>query len=64
MQGINEYSPYMYVEHKGLGVPHSPNSFIEDTKSKENVLVQFKYMCLAGACKAVITALKEELGKT
>ncbi|XP_060838182.1 tuberin isoform X2 [Rhopalosiphum padi] len=62
MQGINEYSPFMYVDHKGLGgVPPSPNSSIEDTKSKENVSVQFNYMCLAAACKAVITALKEEL---
>jgi hypothetical protein len=64
MQGINEYSPFMYVDYKGLGVPPSPNSSIEDTKSKENVSVQFNYMCLAAACKAVITALKEELGKT
>jgi len=64
MQGINEYSPYMYVDHRGLGVPPSPNSSTEDTKSKEIILVQFNYMCLAAACKAVITALKEELGKT
>jgi hypothetical protein len=64
MQGFNEYSPYMYVDHRGLGVPLSPNSSREDTKSKENILVQFNYMCLAAACKAVITALKEELGKT
>jgi len=64
MQGVNEYSPYMYVDHRGLGVPPSPNSSTEDTKSKDNILVQFNYMCLAAACKAVITALKEELGKT
>jgi len=64
MQEVDEYSPYMYVDRKGHRVPPSPNSSTEDTKSKENSLVQFNYMCLADACKAVITALKEELGKT
>lgn len=64
IQEANEYSPYMYVDHRGLGVPPSPNSSTEDTKSKEDALVQLNYMCLVDACKAVITALKEELGKT
>jgi len=64
MQGVNEYSPYMYVDHRGLGLPHSPNSSTEDTKSREDILVQLNYICLAAACKAVITALREELGKT
>jgi len=62
VQGYNGYSPYMYVD-RNIGVSPSPNSSIENIKLKEEVLVQLNYMSLAASCKAVITALKEELGK-
>lgn len=63
IQGINEYSPYIYVD-RSFGVPPSPNSSTEDIKLKEDVLVQINYISLAPACKILITALQEELGKT
>lgn len=63
VQGSNDYSPYVYVDRSGLGGPPSPNSSTEDTKLKEDSLVQLNYISLAAACKTVITALKEELGK-
>lgn len=63
LQGLNDYSPYVYVDRSGFAIPSSPNSSTEDTKSKEDVLVQLNYMSLAAACKIVITALREELGK-
>lgn len=63
VQGLNDYSPYIYVDRSGLAVPPSPNSSTEDTKLKEDSLVQLNYISLAAACKTVITALKEELGK-
>lgn len=58
-----EYSPYKYVEHDISGIPPSPNLVSEDTKLKEDDLVQSNYISLAAACKAVIKALEEELGK-
>ncbi|VVC44066.1 Rap GTPase activating protein domain,Tuberin,Armadillo-like helical,Armadillo-type [Cinara cedri] len=61
VQGSNEYSPYMYVDHNGFGVPSSPNSSTDEIKLNDDSLVQLKYISLAAACKAVITALKEEL---
>lgn len=63
LYGLNEYSPYMYVDHRIGGVPPSPNSSTEDTKLKEDVLVQINYISLAAVCKTLITALREELGK-
>lgn len=63
IQGLNDYSPYIYVDRSGFGIPHSPNSSTEDSKLKEDVLVQLNYMSLVAACKIVITALREELGK-
>lgn len=63
VQGSNDYSPYVYVDRSGLGAPPSPNSSTEDTKLKEDSLVQLNYISLVAACKTVITALKEELGK-
>jgi len=63
LHGLNEYSPYMYVDRRISGVPPSPNSSTEDTKSKEDALVQLNYISLADACKTLITALREELGK-
>lgn len=53
----------MYVDHNNLGLPSSPNSSTDEIKPKDDSLVQLKYMSLTAACKAVITALKEELGK-
>lgn len=63
VQDYVEYSPYTYVEHNSSGIPPSPNLVSEDIKLKEDVLVQSNYISLAAACKAVIKALKEELGK-
>lgn len=63
VQEINEYSPYIYVD-RCFGVPPSPNLSTEDIKLKEDVLVQIHYISLAPACKILITALQEELGKT
>lgn len=61
--GINEYSPNVYVECRNIGVPPSPNSSIEDTKSKEDASVQLHNISLDAVCKIMITALKEEFGK-
>lgn len=63
MCGINEYSPYVYVERRSFGVPPSLNSSIQDTKSKEDASVQIINISLAAVCKIMITALKEEFGK-
>lgn len=60
---MNEYSPYMYVDHNGFGVPFSPNSSTDKIKPKDDSLVPLKFISLTAACKTVITALKDELGK-
>jgi len=53
----------MYVDRRIGGVPPSPNSSTEETKPKDDALVQLNYISLAAACKTLITALREELGK-
>ncbi|XP_050444478.1 tuberin [Adelges cooleyi] len=64
-KGLNGYSSFIYVERSGFGIlSHSPNSSMEDHQSKDDSLVQFSQISLAAACKAVITALKEELDWT
>lgn len=63
VQKLNKYSPFTYVDRSCFGVPPSPNSSSEDVKLKDDTMVPTNHMSLADACKIVITALREELGK-
>lgn len=63
VQRLNKYSPFTYVDRSGFGAPLSPNSSTEDAKLKDDTMVPTNHMSLAAACKIVIIALREELGK-